>query len=173
MVGLVADRGRHILLVQLPALCGDAYSLRVFARELAASYTGGDLGDDLLQYADYSAWQDEVLASPDAREDIRFWQARCGSGTAPLGPTRGAHGAEDGPLVPAIGPLGRIAELAPRLAAQAEEMGVDVGDILLAAWQVILAPRPDVGMGRSESGSTAGPSRNCTRPWGCLPGICP
>ena len=68
------DPESHVLLVGLPALCGDAESLGVLFDEITAAYRScvenRAMGDEPMQYADYGAWQTEVLEDEEARQ---FW----------------------------------------------------------------------------------------------------
>ncbi|HEU5229171.1 MAG TPA: amino acid adenylation domain-containing protein, partial [Ktedonobacteraceae bacterium] len=67
------------LLLSLPALCADIPTLERFLVEMTAFYAERTLQqsitfeDDVLQYADVSAWQNEVLEEEDARLHQTFW----------------------------------------------------------------------------------------------------
>jgi hypothetical protein len=61
------------LLLSLPALCADLPTLERFVADLAECYTARIqqrestfLDDEVLQYADVSAWQNEILKEEDA-----------------------------------------------------------------------------------------------------------
>ena len=67
---------KHVLVLTSPALCADAASLHNVVRELAACYAGETAGDEVFQYADFSAWQNEMLQSEedeDAKSGKEFW----------------------------------------------------------------------------------------------------
>src|SRR5450631_3708631 len=68
----------HTLLLQMPALCADAFTPRIFVEELfrsyAASQESSEDTEDPLQYADVSAWQDELLLEDDAIPGQEYWQ---------------------------------------------------------------------------------------------------
>ncbi|RAR75305.1 non-ribosomal peptide synthase protein (TIGR01720 family)/amino acid adenylation domain-containing protein, partial [Paracidovorax anthurii] len=54
------------------------------AASATASRTDGAAQEDPLQYADYAAWQAELLESALGQEGMRYWQARAGdAGTPP------------------------------------------------------------------------------------------
>lgn len=68
---------KHILVLAAPALCADAASLQNVVRELAACYAGERANDEIFQYADFSAWQNEMLQSEedeDAKTGKEFWK---------------------------------------------------------------------------------------------------
>ena len=64
------SENRHILVVRLPALCADSDTIDKIVRELSKCYGGAlspdVLDNDVVQYADYCAWKEELLAATDA-----------------------------------------------------------------------------------------------------------
>ena len=72
------DQDEHILLLTMHHIVADGWSLGVLARELSALYQGlvagggAELPDLPIQYADYAAWQREVLEGPTA-EQVDYW----------------------------------------------------------------------------------------------------
>jgi amino acid adenylation domain-containing protein/FkbM family methyltransferase len=73
------DQDEHILLLTMHHIVADGWSLGVLARELSALYQGlvaghgAELPDLPIQYADYGAWQREVLEGPYGREQVEYW----------------------------------------------------------------------------------------------------
>ena len=66
---------KHILLLGLPALCADAVTLENLVREIQAAYTSCLQDTDApLQYADFAAWQNDLLAAAEAEIGRKFWQ---------------------------------------------------------------------------------------------------
>src|SRR5437763_6596706 len=67
---------KHILLLNLPALCADASALKHFIADLSQAYDlqGETLAEEPLQYADVSAWQDELLQEEDAELHREYWR---------------------------------------------------------------------------------------------------
>ncbi|HTK11515.1 MAG TPA: amino acid adenylation domain-containing protein, partial [Ktedonobacteraceae bacterium] len=70
----------HLLLLSLPALCADAGALRVCVEEIQRGYALSLQQDewpdeeDLLQYADVAAWQEDILVAEDAEAHRRYWR---------------------------------------------------------------------------------------------------
>ncbi|ARN83879.1 non-ribosomal peptide synthetase [Methylocystis bryophila] len=68
----------HYLLIAVSPFCCDYLSLQNIVAELAAIYDGAAtdvvLAPEPVQYADYAAWQEEVIAS-DEGDGARYWQA--------------------------------------------------------------------------------------------------
>jgi len=131
---------RHLLALALPSLCADAKSLENLGREILSAYT--DLGrgrepggGELLPYADFSAWQEDLRRGDDeeARNARELW---LGQGSAAL------PGLSREPGSPPAG-LERHAfalspELAGAVARLAESLGSPLEAVLLAAWGVVL-----------------------------------
>jgi amino acid adenylation domain-containing protein len=71
----------HALLVTLPALCADSRTLSLFVEELAAAYgeAAGDVrgeAEEVMQYADVSQWQNELLEAEEGEPGVEHWRAR-------------------------------------------------------------------------------------------------
>jgi amino acid adenylation domain-containing protein len=68
---------QYVLVISAPALCADALSLQNVVREIADNYAGQSTADEVFQYADFSAWQNELLQAEEEEEDAksakRFW----------------------------------------------------------------------------------------------------
>ena len=73
------SREEHLLLISLPALCGDSATVLNLMSELGRAYElilhGGALLDEPMQYADFAEWQNELLQSSDehAEQGRNFW----------------------------------------------------------------------------------------------------
>jgi amino acid adenylation domain-containing protein len=71
----------HVLLATLHHISADGWSLAVFMRELGALYAAFSRGKASplpelpVQYADFAAWQRELLAGPRLAEPMRYWKA--------------------------------------------------------------------------------------------------
>jgi len=77
-VTLVAvAEGKRALILALPALCADSSSLVILLRELRAAYASQSLTDEVFQYADYSAWQNDLLQQEedeDSKAGKQYWR---------------------------------------------------------------------------------------------------
>nr|WP_282204723.1 AMP-binding protein [Kitasatospora fiedleri] len=52
----------HVLVLLFHHIAGDEWSMNPFVEELTAAYTGTELPPPAVQYADYTLWQQELLA---------------------------------------------------------------------------------------------------------------
>jgi amino acid adenylation domain-containing protein/non-ribosomal peptide synthase protein (TIGR01720 family) len=134
---------RRLLLVSLPALCGDATTFTTLLRELGRSYRARlqdvALPEEPTQYADVAEWQNELLESEDTREGREYWAGQ---------QSPDAH-AERLPLeIPfpdaaAFEPRVVVSMLPPgcveRIEKLARKEGATPGAVLLACWQILLS----------------------------------
>src|SRR4029078_9284585 len=71
---------RHVLLFAASALCVDNFTLRNIQNELQRFYAeelqGSEASDEQVQYADFSAWQHDLLESEEAEQPRSFWDRR-------------------------------------------------------------------------------------------------
>lgn len=71
------------LILDLPGLCADAWSLSNLAAELSHFYEGADrslVNEEPVQYGQFSEWQHELLQGDDANEGQAWWAARTPTG---------------------------------------------------------------------------------------------
>jgi amino acid adenylation domain-containing protein len=80
----------HVLLMTVHHIAADGWSLLMLFEELRKLYaeaTGGPapgLGKPGLEYTDYSAWQQEMLAGPEGERLWAYWQKKLAPPRAPL-----------------------------------------------------------------------------------------
>jgi amino acid adenylation domain-containing protein len=72
------SKTRYILLIALPALCGDRETLNNLVKAISQSYAAicnqEDLSDsEVLQYADLAAWQNELLTGEETKAGRDYW----------------------------------------------------------------------------------------------------
>src|SRR5215212_610866 len=126
---------RHVLLVTLSALCGDRQSLQNLVTELAHSYAAQQQ-DEVLQYADYCAWQQELLSTEEGVEAGAYWEReveRAGAAVTLPGELKGSAGAGPAQVEQQVGQ-----EVRDKLVALGERAGVSVSEVLMGTWQTLL-----------------------------------
>lgn len=70
---------QHLLFISLPALCADSVTLTCLVRKLTTSYSyleklDEELSEELLQYADFSEWQNQILEAEETQIGREYWQ---------------------------------------------------------------------------------------------------
>ena len=137
---------RHLLVITLPSLCADTRTLVNLFAELCDAYAAREAGEEPLQYADFSEWQNELLEEEreaaesywPADDSADFAQARLPFEGAPVAPRDFAPGVF-------AAEFGR--ELSERIETAARRGGADCESFLLACWQTLLSrltARPEV-----------------------------
>ncbi len=68
-------RDRHLLALTFSVLCVDNVSLNIIFSELRKLYSGQVVSKEVLQYADYSEWQNELFREDgeQAKQAAQFW----------------------------------------------------------------------------------------------------
>jgi len=130
------------LLLGLPALCADAAGMESLALEVERAYDtlgqgpqGALPAEETLQYADLSAWLNDLLESQDPRPR-KYWQSR---DVLPLLEVRLPFARPaSGAFAPRRLALPIPPALSMRVAGLARSLAVPVSAILLAAWTALL-----------------------------------
>ncbi|HEV7905478.1 MAG TPA: amino acid adenylation domain-containing protein [Pyrinomonadaceae bacterium] len=132
----------HVLILNLPALCADAESLKTLVREVSRAYeecAGGTSASDApMQYADLAEWQNELLEAEDTQAGRAFWQRR-GAGHPPdlKLPFGKPHNARS-PFAPRAFSLHVGSDALTKLQTLGHEHQTTTALILLACWHILL-----------------------------------
>nr|QEO74431.1 condensation domain-containing protein [uncultured bacterium] len=132
---------RHVLILHLSALCGDAVALRNLGREIGRLYdvrlSGAPAEDEPLQYADLAEWQSGLLESEAAEVGRQYWkrQRTCDLAASRLGP-------QDG-FAPRMRKIGLETSTERGIEALASRLGASVPSVVAAFWLLLLHRRLD------------------------------
>ncbi len=133
----------HLLALVVHHIVFDGWSQVNFCRELSAYYATGESAKAALpslpiEFADYSAWQDQRLRVPEFAEQYDYWQAKLGGELEPLDlprdrarPTVSSYRGDNRSLA-------LDSDLLAALKTRAQAEGVTLFMILLAAFKVLL-----------------------------------
>jgi len=129
-----------LLVLGFSPLCCDGSSLIRLGREIACLYSAaGKSGgtEEILQYADYSQWQNDGLEDPDGEEGREYWRQRRPEGIEPVLPFELRPAAK-----PSFDPdrceIPFKAAWWEGIVGLARRHGVSEEAVLLAAWQSLL-----------------------------------
>ncbi|MFB2982742.1 amino acid adenylation domain-containing protein, partial [Microseira sp. BLCC-F43] len=74
---LVLSNNRHVLTLDMPAICADAWSLNNLIFEISNCYKvclqGNEIIDERLQYIQFSEWQNEWLEEDEVAAGKEYW----------------------------------------------------------------------------------------------------
>ena len=135
LTALLPDR--HTLVITVAAVCADAASLQTIVRELAQHYGRGQVAEEPLQYADFSEWQNQLLAADDEEAEAakEFWSENSGGSSPPVPFLR--RTATPHPEAALTVPLD--AATAEAIESAAARYGTTSSVFALAAWHILLA----------------------------------
>jgi amino acid adenylation domain-containing protein len=132
---------QQVLLVSLPALCADNASLKQLVDELFNSYNHCGPVEEIFQYADVSAWQEEQLAEEEAIQQRAYWSElphktvlKLPFQDEPQGGERQAHEA----FAPQATTIEMPDILAQKIERQARKYETSTAAWLITCWKVLL-----------------------------------
>jgi amino acid adenylation domain-containing protein len=134
------SRNQHTLIITLPSLCMDTWTMQNLVRELALSYAGERLTDEPLRYVQFSQWQNELLEEDDADAVVgkEYWRkhfrAAFGAAQLPLED----RAADEEALKPATLVRRLSAEVVDAVEKLAAAQGTTAADVLLGCWTTLL-----------------------------------
>jgi len=131
--------GRQLLLLTLPALCADSVSLINLLRQLAEIYAGSapQSAPDVVQYADFSAWQNDLCDSTESSPGREFWKTQ--PQPAPLQlPLEHLDDHSSADFDPKCLTFKLDDEIISQLQVLAQRQSVNVNLLLLACWQALM-----------------------------------
>src|SRR5215813_6186914 len=132
---------RRVMTVSLPALCADRATLSHFTKELSQAYQSNlqerEEACEVMQYADFADWQNELLESGDdnAIRGKAYWRQ---SANADVPFLQLEKRAERGPYSPAVVPMRLNPRMRQDLEAMAQHHAVSLDVALFAAWQALM-----------------------------------
>jgi hypothetical protein len=70
---------KHILLVTMPSLCADSWTLKNLFYKIGNAYAacleGKELSEEPIQYVQFSEWQNELLEGEDTEHGKAYWSS--------------------------------------------------------------------------------------------------
>ncbi|MCI0664964.1 MAG: condensation domain-containing protein, partial [Acidobacteria bacterium] len=74
---LTLSENLHFLIITLPALCADSSTLMNLTQEVCRFYQaeieGDEISDEIVQYAEFSEWQNELISGGEAEIGKNYW----------------------------------------------------------------------------------------------------
>jgi len=139
---LKLSANRQILLVSMPSLCADSWSLKNLVQEISDTYAacleGEELSNEPVQYIQFSEWQNELLEEEEAQPGRTYWhQQDIGSLPALTLPFE-KKSSEQRQFTPDIHALKIEPNVVAKLEANATLNNTTIAEFLLACWQTLL-----------------------------------
>ena len=133
---------KHVILIDLSALCADAWSMNVLVSQIIRYYeaelNGTELSAEPVQYAQFSEWQNDLLGSEELEAVKEYWASQPAlAASTPSLPFE--HQLSDGAnlesLFISIAPDARMVE---RINRCIEKSGASAEAFFLSCWLVLL-----------------------------------
>ncbi|MEG4530221.1 amino acid adenylation domain-containing protein [Microcoleus sp. D2_18a_D3] len=134
---------RHILLVSLPALCADSRTLKNLVQEISQCYAaclhGEEITDEVVQYIQFSEWQNELLEDEEAAEGKEYWTGHNFSALASLRlPLENRLINVPAKFTPQALEVKLELALLAKVEALARQYNTSLSTFLLACWKILL-----------------------------------
>ena len=138
---LKLQTARQILILGLPALCGDRPSLNRLVYELSQSYAALLKGEELpeieMQFADLAEWQHGLLESDDTEAGRDYWRKSKFVDGAQL-ELSFEQKREDASFQPKVWTIALSPEISVKLEKLSREYKVTEAALLQSCWQILL-----------------------------------
>ncbi|MEY2834154.1 MAG: hypothetical protein RLZZ574_3414, partial [Cyanobacteriota bacterium] len=139
---LLLSPQEHILLITLPSLCADSWSLKNIVKEISHIYgrclNNAQLPDEPVQYIQFSEWHNELLEEEAAETGKNYWQQQLEQ----LDLLTPAIPFEKQPTDTKFNPDVWSLKLEPKVLAQLESIAelhnTTIREFLLTCWQIFL-----------------------------------
>jgi amino acid adenylation domain-containing protein len=133
---------KQILLISLPALYADAKSLKNLVTEISHYYSdppiNSDWNDELMQYADFAEWQNEILEADDTEAGRKYWQTQDFSQGLKIKLPLEKSFTESSQFQPQFIEQVIDCDKLAKILILAKEYQVSLSSFILACWQVLI-----------------------------------
>jgi len=133
---IALSKDRHVLVATLPSMCADGWSLKMLVRDLSRAYAASfAVDDEVVQYADFSAWQTKLLESDEAIAAREYWREQSGL----LSPISNLPFEKSYDTASKFDPRSIALQITPDAAQKLFAISdVSAAEFLLACWQTLL-----------------------------------
>jgi amino acid adenylation domain-containing protein len=139
LIKLAADY--HILIISLPALCGDTRSIKKLVQQISQAYNqycqGETFRAEYVQYFQFSEWQNQLVTDEDAEIAQAYWQEQAIPSLSSVKLPYEVKSQEE-KFVTDSYPLAIDSELWEKIENFAQNYNVKPEIILLACWQILI-----------------------------------
>ncbi|MBU7581848.1 MAG: amino acid adenylation domain-containing protein [Nostoc sp. TH1S01] len=135
---------KSILLLNLPAICADSFSVKTLVQEISQCYSsclqGIELSnEEVVQYLQFSEWQNELLEDTDAEVGKQYWEKYNLSVLPKLSlPFENKLIADSSKFNIDSYEFKIESKLLAKIAAIVEKHQSSISDFLLSSWQILL-----------------------------------
>ncbi|MHC5714522.1 MAG: condensation domain-containing protein, partial [Nostoc sp.] len=151
---LKLSENKYILLINLPTLCADTWTLKNLVAEISYSYSaclqGKAVSQEVVQYLQFSEWQNQLFKDEDAETANKYWQEQKLPCQATLRLPFESQPSKQSEFQPEFFRLAIAPELTAKIETLAQKYNTSAAVVLLACWQTLifrLTGQPDIVIG--------------------------
>ncbi|MBW4625285.1 MAG: amino acid adenylation domain-containing protein [Brasilonema octagenarum HA4186-MV1] len=145
---------KYILIISLPSLCADTWTLKNLVAEISYSYSAclqsEAVSQDVVQYLQFSEWQNQLLEDEDAEAANKYWQEQNLPSQATLRLPFESQPSKQSQFQPECLRVAIAPELTAKIETLAQKYNTSAAVVLLACWQTLiwrLTGQPDIVIG--------------------------
>ena len=139
---LILSSQQHILLISLPSLCADTWTLKNLVYDLSYSYEAcfqdKEVSNNVIQYVQFSEWQNELLENEDSKKGKEYWRKQSIRAFPILKLPSEGHLSKNLRFEPKSIALIIEPSTVTKIEAIVQEYATSVSVFLLACWQTLL-----------------------------------
>ncbi|MDZ8257280.1 amino acid adenylation domain-containing protein [Nostoc sp. ChiQUE01b] len=139
---LTLSVNKYILLISLPSLCADTWTLKNLVTEISNSYSAclqeNAVSEEVVQYLQFSEWQNQLLEDEDAQTAKQYWDEQKISTLASLKLPFENKLLQLSKFEVDCYRLNIIPNITAKITTLAQKYNTSVAVVLLACWQTLI-----------------------------------
>lgn len=147
----------HVLLVCLPALCADTRTIANLVAEIGDAYSaclnGEALGAEVVQFIQFSEWQNQLLEEEEAKAANEYWHQQQIASLDGLRLPLESQPVTRSQFQPDCFKFAIAPEVTAKIETLAQQYDTSAAVVLLACWQILiwrLTGQPDIVIGTAS-----------------------
>lgn len=133
---------KHVLIVTLPSLCGDAWTLKNLVAEISKTYSaclqGEEVSEPVVQYVQFSEWQNQLLEDDDAEAGKEYWKQQDFSNANSLKLPFESKSWQQSKFEPSCLSVTLGSDVLGKIEALGQQYDTSASVVLLTCWQILL-----------------------------------
>lgn len=133
---------KYVLIVSIPSLCGDAWTLKNLVTEIRKAYSaclqGEEVSDGVVQYVQFSEWQNQLLEDEDAEAGKEYWEQQDFSNANRLKLPFESKSWQQSKFEPSCFSVTLGSDVLGKIEALAQRYDTSASVVLLTCWQILL-----------------------------------
>jgi len=133
---------KHVLIVSLPSLCGDAWTLKNLVTEISNAYSaclqGEEVLEQVVQYVQFSEWQNQLLKDEDTEDGKEYWKQQDFSNSNSLKLPFESKSLQQSKFDPSCLSVTLGSDVLEKIETLVQQYDTSASVVLLTCWQILL-----------------------------------